>query len=41
VAAGVHALRALHRAAYALVEWTDDSVEVASAERAGAYLRTP
>jgi 4-hydroxy-3-methylbut-2-enyl diphosphate reductase len=41
VAAGVHALRALRRAAYALVEWTDDSVGIASTERAGAYLGTP
>jgi len=41
VVAGVHALRALRRAAYGLVEWTDDSVEIASPERARAYLGTP
>ena len=41
VVAGFHALRALRRAAGALVEWTGDSVEIASPERAGAYLKTP
>jgi hypothetical protein len=41
VVAGVHALRALRRAAHALVNWSDDSVEIASAERGRAYLGTP
>jgi 4-hydroxy-3-methylbut-2-en-1-yl diphosphate reductase len=41
LAAGFHALRALHRAAFALGEWTAASAEVASPERARAYLEAP
>ena len=41
VATGFHALRALHRAAYALADWTGHPVEVAPSESTRAYLGTP